>query len=212
VKDDPADAYHVPIIPTEERIVQNPVEKIIEAPQNQIEERTIEVPEVAQIVDDASVQHQVQTTEEEKSKTITMTAQRRKPQLIACVPKNMEWIPKVDEIVEVPVTKQRHEPTIQVLLKLVEVLAIEYIYHHTHGPAHEQRYVSMISMSQKSVEAPQIEVGPEIVQVPVHKNPCCCVCCRCECKGIKLTKLPDTTEFAVTSPFAIHVHDLIIRS
>merc|ERR1712039_1161661 len=84
------EVVHVPIV-QKEKIVQNPVEMVVEVPRPQVVEKTIEVPKiqieekiikvpkVTETVIDTLVQHQVQTIEVEKPKIVTRTVQRKKP-------------------------------------------------------------------------------------------------------------------------------------
>ena len=80
----------MPVIHREEKIVQNPVdlivevprpqiiEKTIEVPKIQIEEKIIRVPKVQQTVVDTVVQHQIQTVEVVRPKIIQKIIQRKK--------------------------------------------------------------------------------------------------------------------------------------
>merc|ERR1719242_356903 len=107
--------------------------KAIEVPRIQIEEKIIKVPKITQPVIDTVVQNQVQVIEVEKPKMVTRTVQRKKPVIqehITHVPKivkqqvpvqkvvqkhvEVPQIQYVDEVVDVPITKRKEVPTLQV--------------------------------------------------------------------------------------------------
>ena len=116
------------------------VEKTIEVSRIQIDENIIEVPKVLQTVVDTLVQNQIQTIEVVKPTIIHKVVQRKMPIIqehISHVPKVMilhvlvlkvGWkaveVPQtqfVDEVVDLPVMKQRHVPMIMKQQKTVEI-------------------------------------------------------------------------------------------
>merc|ERR1712227_1013926 len=105
------------------------VEQTVEVPKIVVEEKTIKVPKVHNTTVHTCVQNQVQTIEVEKPKIIHKIVQRKKPVFqdhITHVPKVVQQtvevqqvtqeVPQVqyiDEVMQVPVQKQRQVPMIQ---------------------------------------------------------------------------------------------------
>merc|ERR1712084_55842 len=76
----------------------------------------------------------------------------------------------IDRVVDVPVVKQRHVPSVQKVQKTVEVPQVQYIDRVVDVPVVKQRHVPAIQKVQKPVTVPVIETVEKIVDVPVIKQ------------------------------------------